>query len=114
MVFEFAGQDVAVAVVNPRTNVFLVLSVRPDHRKHGLGSAIINYLQCNFARVIEAVVPFFERNGYRSVGQIKQGNRLKTQVMIKSSLASLAGRLARLHANFLTADKKTGPSTEAH
>jgi hypothetical protein len=42
-------------------------------------------------------VPFFERNGYVSRGNLKLGNRLKTQVMVKSSLLTLAGRVAAIY-----------------
>jgi len=98
MIFVFVDEDVAVAVVNPAINTLLVLNVLPEHRSHGLGSAILRYLQCNFARVVEGAIPFFERNGYRSVGDMHQGKKLKTQVLIKSNLIPLAGRVARLYA----------------
>lgn len=98
MVFSFGGKDVSVAVVNPAINTLLVLNIHPEHRGHGLGSALLRYLQCNFARVLESAIPFFERNGYQVVGSLKQGKSLKTQVMIKSALIPLAGRVARLYA----------------
>jgi hypothetical protein len=47
--------------------------------------------------VLESAVPFFERNGYTAVGELKHGNRLNTQVMVKSSLIPLAGRIARIY-----------------
>ena len=96
-VFCHDGVDVAVAVVNPKLNCLLVLNVLPEHRSHGLGAAILRYLQCNFARVVESVVPWFERQGYVSRGKIKIGRRLKTQVMVKSSLLLLAGRVAAIY-----------------
>ena len=89
--------DVACAVVNPKTNTLMVLNVLPEHRAHGLGSAILSYMQANFARVLESAVPFFERNGYASVGNLKLGNSLNTQVMINSNLYSLAGRISRIY-----------------
>lgn len=95
-VFSHAGIDVACACVNPKTNTLMVLNVLPEHRSHGLGSALLRYLQANFARVVESAVPFFERNGYTAVGAMKCGNSLNTQVMVKSSLIPLAGRLALL------------------
>lgn len=98
MVFSFGGKDVSVAVVNPAINTLLVLNIHPEHRGHGLGSALLWYLQCNFARVLESAIPFFERNGYQAVGSLKQGKSLKTQVMIKRALIPLAGRIARLYA----------------
>ncbi len=76
MVFSFGGKDVSVAVVNPAINTLLVLNIHPEHRGHGLGSALLWYLQCNFARVLESAIPFFERNGYQVVGSLKQGKSL--------------------------------------
>jgi len=97
-IFSAEGADVAVAIVNPRNNCLLVLNVHPHHRSHGLGAAVLEYLQCNFARVLETAVPFFQRRGYVSVGQMHQGKSLKTQVMVKGSLIPLAGRIASLLA----------------
>jgi hypothetical protein len=96
-VFAFGGEDIAVAIVNPALNCLTVLNVSPSHRTHGLGSVILRYLQCNFARVLESAVPFFERNGYTARGKMKTGKRLKTQVMVKSSLLTLAGRVAAIY-----------------
>lgn len=116
MIFTFAGFDVAVAVVNPRYNCLLVLNVHPRHRSHGLGSALLAYLQCNFARVLESAIPFFERNGYTGIGEMKQGNSLNTQIMVKRSLLDLAGRVSRVFAlseNGNSEDGQTGrPSTD--
>lgn len=98
MLFVAAGVDAAVAIVNPAINTLLVLNVNPAHRSHGLGSAVLRYLQCNFARVLESAVPFFETNGYQAVGALKHGKSLKTQVMIKSTLIPLAGRVGRILA----------------
>jgi len=96
-IFRWQNYDIGVAVVNPMKNTLLVLNVDPGHRSHGLGSAILRYVQPNFARVLESAVPFFERNGYASVGSLKRGNSLNTQVMIKSSLRSLAGRISMIY-----------------
>jgi len=98
-IFRHAHHDIAVSIVNPMKNVLLVLNVDPHHRSHGLGTAILRYVQANFARVLESAVPFFERNGYTKAGELKRGNSLNTQVMIKSSLIPLAGRLCKLYAN---------------
>ena len=97
-IFRFNGEDIGVSIVNPMKNVLLVLNVDPSHRSHGLGTAILRYVQANFARVLESAVPFFERNGYTKVGSLKRGNSLNTQVMIKSSLIALAGRISAIHA----------------
>jgi len=95
ILFSFGGEHVACAVVNPRLNVLLVLNVRPSHRRHGLGRALVNYLQCNFARVVQSAVPFFEASGYVKIGKAKKGNRLYTQIMVRQSLLTLAGRMAK-------------------
>lgn len=102
MIWRHDDEDIAVAIVNPKYNVLMVLNVLPEHRLHGLGSAMLAYLQCNFARVLESAVPFFERNGYTSIGKLKTGKRLKTQIMVKSSLIPLAGRMKGIYG---------GPST---
>ena len=90
------GRDVAVALVQPRTNCLLVLCVVPAFRGCGLGQGIVAYLQCSFARVIETAVPFFERCGFVSIGRAKMGKRWKTQVMCRRSLIDLAGRVSRI------------------
>lgn len=94
--FTVNGRDAAVALVQPRTNCLLVLCVVPAFRGRGLGQGIVAYLQCNFARVIDSAVPFFERCGYLSIGEPKMGKRWKTQVMCLKSLTELAGRVSRV------------------
>lgn len=106
--FSYRGQDIAVAIVNPAVNCLIVLNVSPDHRSHGLGAAIVRFLQCNFARVLESAVPFFERNGYTARGKMKTGKRLKTQVMVKSTLLTLAGRVSTVYADQLRTASKAG------
>lgn len=98
MIFQSYGFDLACAVINPRLNSLLVLNVVPSHRSHGLGRAVVAYLQCNFARVLESAVPFFETCGYAPIGKLKRGNSLNTQVMVRRSLLTLAGRAGRLLA----------------
>ncbi len=95
-IWQYHGEDIGVALVNPKYNVLMVLNVLPQHRNHGIGSAMLRYLQCNFARVLESAVPFFERNGYKAIGQMKTGKRLRTQIMVKASLIPLAGRVAKM------------------
>lgn len=93
------GVDVAAAIVHPRRSVLIALNVSPKHRGHGLGSVFLRYLAPNWARVIEDRVPWFEAQGFQSVGQLKQGRALRTQIMVRSDLIGLAGRLdARLSA----------------
>lgn len=94
--FTVNGRDAAVALVQTRTNCLLVLCVVPAFRGRGLGQAIVAYLQCNFARVIDSAVPFFERCGFVSIGRAKMGKRWKTQVMCRRSLIELAGRVSRV------------------
>jgi len=96
-IYLLDGRETAVTVVNPKLNSLLVLNVLPAHRSHGLGRAIVAYLQCNFARVIASAVPFFERCGYQCVDSAHQGRRFVTHVMVKSTLIPLAGRIARIY-----------------
>lgn len=97
-IFAYKGVDVAVGVLNPKYNVLTVLSVIAAHQGHGLGTACLRYLQANFARVIESAVPFFERNGYTAIGALKQGRTLRTQIMVRKDVLTLAGRIARIYS----------------
>lgn len=90
---QHGGQDVAVAIINPRVSTLLVLNVHPAHRSHGLGSAFLGFVRPNFARVLESAV---ERQGYVAIGDMKQGRTLRTQIMVRAELPGLAGRIARL------------------
>lgn len=85
--------DSAVALVNTRQCSLQALSVIPSMRGNGLGGAVVRFLKTNFARVTETAVPWFERQGYQSIGKLKSGRSLKTQVMVKATLIPLAGRL---------------------
>ena len=114
-VFTLGGEDIAAAIVNPSLNCLTVLNVAPEHRGHGLGAAVLRFLQCNFARVLESAVPFFESNGYTSRGKLKTGKRLKTQVMVKSSLLTLAGRVSKIFQAYKTCqqdDRRTNLPTK--
>lgn len=93
--YDFHGAPVAVSLINPRYGILLALNVRPEHRAHGLGAAIVNFLMPNFVRALESKVPWFEKLGYVSVGKLKRGIRLNTQVMARGALFTLAGRLAQ-------------------
>lgn len=92
------GKDAAVALINIHLGSLTVLCVHPSQRKQGLGSAFLNYLSPNFARVVESAVPWFERNGYKSIGAMKQGRTLKTQIMVRNQLMNVAGRVRRVFA----------------
>lgn len=93
--YEFGGKAVAVSIVNPRFGILIALNVLPEHRSHGLGGAILRFLMPNFARVLENKVPWFEKQGYRSIGKPKLGVSLKTQVMVREALFGLAGKVSK-------------------
>ena len=87
------GEDVAVGIVNPRRSVLLALNVHPSHRGHGLGGRLLTYLAPNWVRATEERVSWFEARGFQPVGAPKQGRSLRTQIMVRSDLIGLAGRL---------------------
>ncbi|GAG93987.1 unnamed protein product [marine sediment metagenome] len=93
--YKFQDKIIAVSLVNPRLGVLLALNVLKEHRSHGLGSAIVDFLMPNFVRVVEDKIYWFEKQGYLSVGKIKQGIKLKTQVMVRKKLLSLVGNLKK-------------------
>lgn len=97
--FYVESAPIACALVNPRLNVLLAMAVIPSHQKHGLGSAILKYLQCNFARVETRAISFFERNGFISIGKLKKGRSLMTQIMVRDSLRKLAGRVNAIYGS---------------
>jgi len=99
LIYEFEGQPVGVSLINPHYGILLALNVVPEHRSHGLGRAIMNFLIPNFARVIEDKVGWFEKQGYRRIGKLKQGQTLRTQIMAREALFHLAGKLQRLRKN---------------
>jgi hypothetical protein len=94
LVFNHNGKDVAVAILNTRINSLIVLNVIPEHRKHGLGAAIINYCKPTWIRALSSVAPYFEKLGYTPIGKVKQGRKLATQIMVRKGLIDLSGRLA--------------------
>lgn len=85
--------DAAVVILNPRNSTLMALNVPPAHRGHGLGRALLAYARPNFARVIEAKVPWFTACGYTPIGNLKQGRSLNTQIMVRAELIDLAGRV---------------------
>lgn len=87
---------VAASLINPRMSVLIALNVHPEHRSHGLGSAIIRFLMPNFARVLESRISFFEKLGYVKIGSLKKGISLNTQIMANEKLFHLSGRLKNL------------------
>lgn len=95
--FVFDGQDVGVRVLNARTAVGLALTIHPDHRGHGLGTAILKYMMLNYVRVLESAVPWYEQRGYCCVGEWIQGRKLRTRVLVREGLFDVAGRVAALN-----------------
>lgn len=96
LIFRFQDVDVAVAVVNTSVNSLLVLNVVPEHRSHGLGKVLIQFLKPTWVRSIDSAILFFNKVGYVSVGSMKKGRRFGTQIMVKRSLLTLSGRVIRI------------------
>ena len=89
-------QDAAVACVNTRRGVLLVLNVLPKYRRAGVGEFALNYIRPNFIRAIESAVPYFELRGYLRIGEYKQGIKFRTAVLVRQGLPELAGRLRQI------------------
>jgi GNAT superfamily N-acetyltransferase len=96
LLFKFKDEITAVSIINPHYGCLLVLNVIPRHRGHGLGRAIVNFLMPNFARVVEHKVDWFKNCGYIPIGKMKKGVSLKTQIMARKELFTLAGRIKNL------------------
>lgn len=94
--FTYEGEDAAVAVMNARNSTALALAVLPTHQGHGLGSAIVEYARPNFRRVTTEFVPYFQARGYSPIGEPKQGRKFATQIMVRTELLGLAGRVSRV------------------
>lgn len=97
--FQKDGKDVAVAMINPRLNILTVMNVLPEMRAKGLGKFIVNFLKPNWVRAIDSAKEFFEKNGYVSIGEPKQGRRFLTQIMVRKNLLNLSTRINRLYEN---------------
>lgn len=93
IIFTFGDIDCATAIVNARKNCLLALNVTPDHRGHGLGSSVVNYIKPTWARVVEFRVPWFEKLGYVKIGTPKKGRKFITWVMVRKETMALSGRL---------------------
>ena len=104
--YELDGEAVAVSLINPHMGMLLARNVRPEHRGHGLGDAILEYLVLILGRVVESKIECYEKRGYRRIGKLKCGIRLKTQVMARSALFSLAGNLRKAWAHDLPLNDK--------
>jgi GNAT superfamily N-acetyltransferase len=94
--YIFENKIIAVSLINPHYGILLVLNVIPEHRGHGLGEAILNFLMPNFIRAIDYKISYFEKRGYRKIGDPKQGRRFKTQIMARTNLFSLCGKLNKI------------------
>eukprot|EP00913_Durusdinium_trenchii_P035349 g33079.t1 len=77
--FRYQGDTAGVGILNPRLSSMTALAVAEEHRGHGLGSAIVEFLQPNFVRAIEDKIPYFEKLGFVAVGEMKRGIRLNVQ-----------------------------------
>jgi GNAT superfamily N-acetyltransferase len=95
LLYDLDGRSVAASLVNPHLGILLALNVRKEHRGHGLGASIVNFLMPNFVRAIESKVEWFEGIGYKCVGELKWGISLNTQVMARAALFDLAGKLRK-------------------
>jgi len=91
--FVIDGVDAAVALVRPSGSVLLVLNVSPSYRGGGLGDAILNYIKPNFVRSIRGATRWFTQRGYTVVGEPKQGRSFITDLLVRTNLIGLAGRL---------------------
>ena len=80
--FHFQGVPVGVGILNPRLSSLGALAVAKEHRGHGLGKAIVEFLQPNFVRAVEDKVLYFENLGFVPVGKMKKGIRLNVQVIV--------------------------------
>ena len=99
--FELDGEAVAVSLINPHHGILLALNVRPEHRSHGLGGAIVKFLVPNFVRAVESKIEWFEKLGYKRIGELKRGISLNTQLMARAALFQLAGNLRKAWARDL-------------
>lgn len=96
LVWFLDGEPVAASLVNTKTSVLMALSVVLEFQGQGIGQRIIEYIKPNWARVLESKTKWFERLGYVCVGTLKQGQPLRTQIMVRSDLKTLGKRVAIL------------------
>lgn len=93
---QYADSDIAVILMDTRSNCLLAMTVHPQHRRHGLASAIVRMLMPNFIRATSERVPYFQSLGYVAIGAPKRGKTLLTQIMVRESLMRLAGRMRKV------------------
>lgn len=97
--YVFEKEIVAVSLINPHYGILLVMNIVPAHRGHGLGGAILSFMMPNFVRAIDYKVAWFEKRGYRKIGEPKQGRRFQTQLLARENLFHLCGKLKNAWAS---------------
>ncbi len=80
----------AVALVNMRKNILTAINVLPEYRKSGIGQMLMNYISPNFCRVIEPVIPWFEKMGYVVSSDFVEGNKYRVVIMSMKNLVNLS------------------------
>lgn len=96
---ESEPDPIAVSLINPHLSVSLAIAVVPAHQRHGLGTAIVEYLRPNFRRVIlenESWIRRCKTSKYEPIGTPHKGRKFLTQLMVRSELIDIAGRAARV------------------
>jgi GNAT superfamily N-acetyltransferase len=96
LLFFYREAFVGLFLINVRISCGIVLAVSHVHQGHGLAQAIVAYARPNFARPLVDFVPMARKMGYVEVGERKDAAVLSTQLMVRSELFGLAGRLGRL------------------
>lgn len=88
--------DVAAALMKTRTHTLMALSVIKSYQGMGIGGLLIDYMMPHWVRALESKIGYFEKLGYVSVGEMKIGRSLNTQIMVRSNLLLVAGRVSRI------------------
>lgn len=93
IIVTYRGEDVACALVNARLSVLRTLHVSGAHRGHGLGSVLVDHLDCAWVRALDGGEQWFARRGYDLLAT-RQAKRHRVHVMVASDVRRLAGTLA--------------------
>jgi hypothetical protein len=91
--YRVGGELAAVSLMAVSRGLLVTLCVGKKFRGRGVGGWVVDYLVPNFVRAAEPAVPFFAARGYTPIGDWLAGRKLRTRVMVRSSLIGLAGRL---------------------
>ena len=94
LVDDTSQRDVAASLVDVKRSCLIALSVAEPGA--GLGARVMEYLRPNWARVISTKVDWFERRGFKCVGQPMKARTLTTQIMVRNDLKSLGPRVRLL------------------